>query len=444
MRIQLSEHFTYGKLLRFTFPSIVMMIFTSIYSVVDGVFVSNFAGKTPFAAINLIMPLLIIAGAPGFMVGTGGSAIVAKTMGQGKPELANRYFSLLVCAAAVGGAAVGWLGAAFARPIASALGAEGEMLECCVLYARIILAANPFFILQNVFQSFFVAAEKPKLGLYVTVGAGLTNILLDALLVGVFRWGVAGAAIATILSQAVGGLTPAAYFLRKNDSLLRLVRPRFDGRVLWKTCTNGSSELMTNISISLVNMLYNVQLIRFAGEDGVAAYGVIMYVNFIFIGVFVGYSIGSAPIVGYHFGAQNHDELKSLFSKSLVLLGGASLVLTVLAELLAGLLAGIFVSYDLALLEMTRRGFRIYSVAFLMMGFNIFASAFFTALNDGLVSAFLSFLRTLVFQIAAVLILPIFLELDGVWWSIAAAEGVALVVSGICFWKFSGKYHYLD
>lgn len=444
MRIQLSEHFTYGKLLRFTFPSIVMMIFTSIYSVVDGVFVSNFAGKTPFAAINLIMPLLIIAGAPGFMVGTGGSAIVAKTMGQGKPELANRYFSLLVCAAAVGGAAVGWLGAAFARPIASALGAEGEMLECCVLYARIILAANPFFILQNMFQSFFVVAEKPKLGLYVTVGAGLTNILLDALLVGVFRWGVAGAAIATILSQAVGGLTPAAYFLRKNDSLLRLVRPRFDGRVLWKTCTNGSSELMTNISISLVNMLYNVQLIRFAGEDGVAAYGVIMYVNFIFIGVFVGYSIGSAPIVGYHFGAQNHDELKSLFSKSLVLLGGASLVLTVLAELLAGLLAGIFVSYDLALLEMTRRGFRIYSVAFLMMGFNIFASAFFTALNDGLVSAFLSFLRTLVFQIAAVLILPIFLELDGVWWSIAAAEGVALVVSGICFWKFSGKYHYLD
>lgn len=443
MRIQLSEHFTYGKLLRFTFPSIVMMIFTSIYSVVDGVFVSNFAGKTPFAAINLIMPLLIIAGAPGFMVGAGGSAIVAKAMGQGKPELANRYFSLLVCAAAVGGAAVGWLGAAFARPIASALGAEGEMLECCVLYARIILAANPFFILQNVFQSFFVAAEKPKLGLYVTVGAGLTNILLDALLVGMFRWGVAGAAIATILSQAVGGLTPAAYFLRKNDSLLRLVRPRFDGRVLWKTCTNGSSELMTNVSISLVNMLYNFQLIRFAGEDGVAAYGVIMYVNFIFIGVFQGYAIGSAPIVGYHFGARNQDELKSLFSKSLVLLGWAAVVLTALAEGLAGLLAGIFVSYDPELMAMTCRGFRIYSTAFLMMGFNIFASAFFTALNDGLVSAFLSFLRTLVFQIAAVLILPVFLDLDGVWWSIAAAEGLALVVSGICFWKFREKYHYL-
>lgn len=443
MRIQLSEHFTYGKLLRFTFPSIIMMIFTSIYSVVDGIFVSNFAGKTPFAAINLIMPLLIVTGAPGFMVGTGGSAIVAKTMGQGKPELAKRYFSFLVCAAAVGGAAVGWLGAVFARPIASALGAKGEILEYCVVYARIILAANPFFILQNVFQSFFVTAEKPKLGLYITMGAGLTNIVLDALLVGVLHWGVAGAAIATILSQAVGGLTPIVYFLRKNDSLLRLIRPRFDGGVLWRTCTNGSSELMTNVSISLVNMLYNFQLIRFAGEDGVAAYGVIMYVNFIFIGVFQGYAIGSAPIVGYHFGARNQDELKSLFSKSLVLLAWAAVVLTALAEGLAGLLAGIFVSYDPELMAMTCRGFRIYSTAFLMMGFNIFASAFFTALNDGLVSAFLSFLRTLVFQIAAVLILPVFLDLDGVWWSIAAAEGLALVVSGICFWKFREKYHYL-
>ena len=283
MRIQLSEHFTYGKLLRFTFPSIIMMIFTSIYSVVDGIFVSNFAGKTPFAAINLIMPLLIVTGAPGFMVGTGGSAIVAKTMGQGKPELAKRYFSFLVCAAAVGGAAVGWLGAVFARPIASALGAKGEILEYCVVYARIILAANPFFILQNVFQSFFVTAEKPKLGLYITVGAGLTNIVLDALLVGVLHWGVAGAAIATILSQAVGGLTPIVYFLRKNDSLLRLIRPRFDGGVLWRTCTNGSSELMSNISGSIVAMLYNFQLLRLAGEDGVAAYGAIMYVNFIFL-----------------------------------------------------------------------------------------------------------------------------------------------------------------
>lgn len=442
MRIQLSEHFTYGKLLRFTFPSVVMMIFTSIYGVVDGVFVSNFAGKTPFAAVNLIMPLLIITGAPGFMVGTGGSAIVAKTMGQGKPELANRYFSFLVCAAAVGGTAVGVLGFAFARPIASLLGAEGEMLEYCVLYARIILAANPFFILQNVFQSFFVTAEKPKLGLYVTVGAGLTNIVLDALLVGVFRWGVAGAALATILSQAVGGLTPIVYFLRENSSLLHLVRPRFDGRILWKTCTNGSSELMSNISGSIVSMLYNFQLLRLAGEDGVAAYGAIMYVNFIFLAIFIGYAIGSAPVVSYHYGAEHSDELHSLLVKSAVLTEAVGVVMAVLALLAAGPLAKIFVGYDQALYELTVQGFHLYAISYLLCGLNIFGSSFFTALNNGLASAVISFLRTLVFQCAAVLILPIFLKVDGIWLAITVAEALALAVTAVLLAKYRKEYRY--
>ncbi|MDE6998591.1 MAG: polysaccharide biosynthesis C-terminal domain-containing protein [Oscillospiraceae bacterium] len=429
MRIQLSEHFTYAKLLRFTFPSIVMMIFTSIYSVVDGVFVSNFAGKTPFAAVNLIMPLLIITGAPGFMVGTGGSAIVAKTMGQGKAELANRYFSFLVCAAAVGGAAVGWLGFAFARPTAIALGADGEMLEYCVLYARIILAANPFFILQNVFQSFLIAAEKPKLGLCITVGAGLTNIVLDAVMVGVFRWGVAGAALATILSQAVGGLTPVVYFLRKNSSLLRLVRPRFDGRVLWKTCSNGSSELMSNISGSVVAMLYNFQLLRLAGEDGVAAYGAIMYVNFIFAAIFIGYAIGSAPVISFHYGAEHSGELHSLLGKSTVINAAAGVVMTGAALALAGPMSKIFVGYDQELYELTVRGFRLYAISFLLCGLNIFGSSFFTALNNGLASAAISFLRTLVFQCASVLILPIFLDVDGIWLAISVAEAAALAVT---------------
>lgn len=442
MRIQLSEHFTYRKLLRFTFPSIVMMIFTSIYGVVDGVFVSNFAGKTPFAAVNLIMPLLIITGAPGFMVGTGGSAIVAKTMGQGKPELANRYFSFLVCAAAVGGAAVGALGFAFARPIASILGAEGEMLEHCVLYARIILAANPFFILQNVFQSFFVTAEKPKLGLYVTVGAGLTNIVLDALLVGVFRWGVAGAALATILSQAVGGLTPIVYFLRENSSLLHLVRPRFDGRVLWKTCTNGSSELMSNISGSIVSMLYNFQLLRLAGEDGVAAYGAIMYVNFIFLAIFIGYAIGSAPVVSYHYGAEHSDELHSLLVKSIILTEVVGVAMAVLALLAAGPLAKIFVGYDQELYELTVQGFHLYAISYLLCGLNIFGSSFFTALNNGLASAVISFLRTLVFQCAAVLILPVFLEVNGIWLAITVAETLALMVTAVLLVKYRKIYRY--
>lgn len=442
MRIQLSEHFTYGKLLRFTFPSIIMMIFTSIYSVVDGIFVSNFAGKTPFAAINLIMPLLIVTGAPGFMVGTGGSAIVAKTMGQGKPELAKRYFSFLVCAAAVGGAAVGWLGAVFARPVASALGAKGEILEYCVVYARIILAANPFFILQNVFQSFFVTAEKPKLGLYITVGAGLTNIVLDALLVGVLHWGVAGAAIATILSQAVGGLTPIVYFLRENDSLLRLIRPRFDGGVLWRTCTNGSSELMSNISGSIVAMLYNFQLLRLAGEDGVAAYGAIMYVNFIFLAIFIGYAIGSAPVVSYHYGAGHSEELHSLLVKSAVLTEGVGMAMMVLAFLASGPLAKIFVGYDRDLYELTVQGFHLYAVSYLLCGCNIFGSSFFTALNNGLASALISFLRTMVFQCAAVLILPVFLEVDGIWLAVAVAETLTLLVTLALLARYRKIYRY--
>ncbi len=442
MRIQLSEHFTYSKLLRFTFPSVVMMIFTSIYSVVDGVFVSNFVGKTPFAAVNLIMPLLIILGALGFMIGTGGTAIVAKTLGEGKPELANQYFSLLVYTGLIGGTAVGVLGILFVRPVAAALGAEGQMLEDCVLYARIILAANPCFILQNIFQSFFVTAEKPKLGLYVTVGAGLTNIVLDALLVAVFLMGLAGAAAATALSQMVGGLVPILYFLRKNDSLLRLTKTKFYGKILLKTCANGSSELMSNISASVVTILYNLQLMRLAGEDGIAAYGAIMYVAFIFAAIFIGYAVGSAPVISFHYGAENTDELKSLLRKSVVLTAVSGAAMALLATLAAAPLSKIFVGYDQDLYQMTVHGFQLFSFSFLLSGFNIFGSSFFTALNNGLISALISFLRTLVFQCASVLILPVFLKLDGVWLSIVAAEAAAFAVTLACLAANRRTYQY--
>lgn len=440
MRIQLSEHFTYSKLLRFTFPSIVMMIFTSIYSLVDGLFVSNFVGKTAFAAVNLIYPVLMLLGSLGFMVGTGGSAIVAKTIGQGKPELANRHFSLLVCAAAGGGAVISVLGILLTRPVAAALGAEGAMLEDCVLYARIILLANPFFILQNVFQAFFVTAEKPKLGLHVAVGAGLTNIVLDALLVGVFPLGLVGAAAATALSETVGGLLPLLYFARKNDSLLRLTRPRFNGRVLVKTCTNGSSELMSSISSSVVNILYNFQLMRLAGEDGVAAYGAIMYVSFIFAAIFIGYSIGSAPVVSYHYGAENVGELHSLLHKSVALAGAAGVAMAALAAAVSAPLAKLFVGYDLELYQLTVRGFRLYAMSYLLCGFNIFGSSFFTALNNGLASAAISFLRTLVFQCSSVLILPVFLDVDGIWLAVSVAEAAALAVT-VCLLAVNRKVY---
>ncbi|MBE6672400.1 MAG: MATE family efflux transporter [Ruminococcaceae bacterium] len=429
MKIQLSEHFTYHKLLRFVFPSIVMMIFTSIYGVVDGLFVSNFAGKTPFAAINLIMPLLIILGALGFMVGAGGTAIVAKTLGEGDKEKANRYFSMLVYTVAIGGTVLALLGILLARPAAMMLGAEGKMLDYCVKYARIVLIALPFFMLQNVFQSFFIAAEKPNLGLYVTVAAGVTNIVLDALFVGLFRWGLEGAAAATAVSQFVGGVLPILYFARPNDSLLKLGKTEFYPAVLFKTVTNGSSELMSNISSSIVTVLYNHQLMEYAGEDGLAAYGAIMYVAFTFVAIFIGYAVGSAPIISFHFGAKNHAELKNLLKKSLVLLSVCGVCMMLLGFALSHPLAKLFVGYDKALMEMTKRGFIIYSLHFLICGINIYGSSLFTALNNGGISAAIAFLRTLVFQSASVMLLPLLFELDGVWFSVLVAEVLALVTT---------------
>ncbi len=441
-KIQLSDKFNYNKLLRFTFPSIIMMIFTSIYGVVDGFFVSNFVGKTPFAAVNFIMPFLMILGTVGFMFGTGGSALIAITMGAGDKERAQRLFSLFIYVSAICGTVIGLLGILVLRPVAAWLGADGEMLDNCVVYGRIILAVLPALILQYEFQSFFITAEKPKLGLAVTVAAGVANMALDALFVGVLRWGLVGAAAATAISQSVGGIVPLIYFGRPNSSLLRLTKTKFDGMALVKACTNGSSELMSNISMSVVGMLYNGQLMKYAGEDGVAAYGVLMYVNMIFLAAFIGYSVGVAPVTGYHYGAGNQEELKGLLKKSLVLIGVFSVGMVALAESLARPLALIFVGYDQELLAMTLRGFLVYSFSFLFAGVAIFGSSFFTALGNGLVSALISFLRTLVFQVAAVLIFPLIWGLDGIWFSIVAAEMVAALVTALFLVGKRRKYRY--
>ncbi len=442
MKIQLSEHFTYGKLVRFALPSVIMMIFTSIYGVVDGLFVSNFVGKEPFAAVNLIMPVLMILGTVGFMIGAGGSAIVAKTFGEGKPEKAREYFSMLIYVTLGIGIVLSALGIIFMRPAAAALGATGQMLEDCVIYGRINAGAVTAFMLQQTFQSFMITAEKPQIGLKITVCAGVTNMALDLLFIGFFRWGVAGAALATAASQLVGGGVPLIYFSRKNSSILRLTKAGFYPRILLKTCTNGSSELMTNISMSLVNMLYNFQLMRFAGEDGVAAYGVIMYAGFIFAAIFIGYSIGTAPIVGFNFGAANHAELQNLFKKSLFIIGVCGLAITSIAVTLAPPLAKVFVGYDRELCDLTSKGFTVYSLSFLICGFNIYGSSFFTALNNGLVSAVISFLRTFVFQIAAVLILPEMWGVDGVWVAVASAEIPALMVTVAFMLTMRKRYRY--
>lgn len=442
MNIQLSDHFNYKKLLRFTFPSIIMLVFTSIYGVVDGFFVSNFVGKTAFTAVNFIMPFLMILGAVGFMFGTGGGALIAKTLGEGNKEKARSLFSLFVYVSAICGVILAVLGVLLIRPIAGLLGADGQMLEDCVTYGRIILYALPAYILQFEFQCLFATAEKPQLGLYVTVAAGLTNMVLDALFVAVFHWGLQGAAAATALSQGVGGIVPVIYFSGKNSGALRLTKTHFDGKAILKACTNGSSELLSTISMSIVGMLYNVQLLKYAAEDGVAAYGVLMYVNMIFQAVFIGYSVGTAPVIGYNYGAGNHKELKGLLKKSIVIIGVTAASMFTASELLAKPLSLIFVGYDQGLLEMTLHAFRIYSFVFVFSGFAIFGSSFFTALNNGAVSAAISFIRTLVFQIAAVIILPLIWGLDGIWISTVLAEILAFFAALSFLIVQRNKYHY--
>ncbi len=442
MNIQLSEHFTVSKLLKFVAPSIIMMIFTSIYGVVDGFFVSNFVGKTQFAAVNLIMPFIMAVVTVGFMLGTGGSALVAKTLGEGDESKAKKYFSMIVYTALIGGAILSVISFFLVRPIAVLFGAEGELLEYSVLYAHILVFSLPMFMLQNVFQVFFVTAEKPHLGLYVIISAGVTNMILDFLFIAVFHFGLAGAAVATAIGETVGGLVPMIYFARPNSSRLKLVRTKPEWKALGQACFNGSSELMTNLSASVVNMLYNFQLMKFAGQDGIAAYGVIMYVNFIFIAIFIGFSIGSSPIIGYHYGAENNDELKSLLKKSLMIIATISLALTVFAELLSSPLAKIFVSYDENLFAMTRDGYRLYTLSYLICGFNIWGSAFFTALNNGFMSATISFLRILVFQIICLLLLPAIFDVNGIWISIVVAEFLAVSVTATLIIKNRKKYQY--
>ena len=441
-RIQLSDHFDYRRLLRFTFPSVIMLVFTSIYGVVDGFFVSNFAGKTPFAAVNFIMPLLLILGCVGFMFGTGGSALIAKTMGEGRKEKAQEIFSMIVYVSIVSGIVLALLGFVFLRPMGRLMGAQGQLLEDSIVYGRIILAALPFYVLQYEFQCLFATAQKPGLGLGVTVASGMTNIVLDGIFVAIFHWGLEGAAAATALSQFVGGVIPLLYFGRENSSLLQLVKCGFDGKALLRVCANGSSELISNISMSLVSMLYNIQLVKYAGENGIAAYGVLMYVSMIFQAVFLGYSVGAAPVIGYHYGAGNYEELKGLKKKSFLLIGVFSVLMFTAGETLARPLSWLFVGYAPELLEMTAHAFMIFSFSFLCSGFTIYGSSFFTALGDGFTSALISFLHVFSFQCTAVLLFPVIWKLDGIWVSIPAAEAMATAVTVLFLAGKKKRYHY--
>ena len=442
MKIQLSDHFTTGRLLRFALPSIVMMIFTSFYGVVDGIFVSNFTGSTAFASLNLVWPYIMILGGVGFILGVGGTALVSYQMGTGDRKLANRTFSLIVYTAIAVGLLLTLVGELTLAPVCRLMGASEAMLPHCLTYGRVMLLGIIPFTLQNMFQSFLVAAEKPRLGLWVTVAAGITNMVLDYLFMGPFHWGVVGAAWATMLSECVGGLIPLLYFCFPNSSLYRLGKTRWDGAALRQTCWNGLSEFVTNISMSLVNMLYNLQLMKYIGEDGVAAYGVIQYVAFFFVAIYIGYSMGTAPIVSFHYGAENYDELKNLFRKGMGFIAVAALTMITLSQTLANVVAGIFVGYDAELTALTAHAFRIYSLAFLMSGFNIYGSDFFTALNNGKVSAAISFIRTILLEMSAVMLLPLAFGVDGVWIALPIAEALALIVTVQFLIRKRHMYHY--
>lgn len=442
MNIQLSDRFNYKRLIRFTFPSVLMMVFTSIYGVVDGFFVSNYVGKTPFAAVNFIMPFLMVVGVLGFMFGTGGSALVAKTLGEGKIKKAQEIFSFLVYITIISGVIIAIISIIFLKPIAIFLGAGESLVNDCVLYGRIILAALPFLMLQYAFSSFVITAERPQLGLIMSIVAGVLNITGDFLFISVLDMGITGAALATALGQVVGGIIPVVYFCLNKSLTLSLGKFKWDKKALMKTCTNGSSEFMSNASMSVIGMLYNFQLMKYAGENGVAAYGTIMYVNFIFLAIFIGYSTGIAPVISYHFGAKNVDELKSLFKKSCIIISVCSLAMFVISECLSYPIGKMFVGYDRELFSMTVYAFIIYSVSFLFSGVVIFGSAFFTALNDGLTSALISFLRTMVFQIVAVLILPLIWELNGIWYSIVASEIMAAIATVVFLIIKRKKYMY--
>lgn len=442
MQIHLSDHFTFKRLLRFTFPAMVMMVFTSLYGVVDGLFVSNFAGKISLAAINFAFPVINILSTFGYMFGTGGSALVAKTMGEGKRDKANRLFSMFVYGTALLGVVFAVGGFIFLRPLLQLLGAEGKMLDEAVIYGNILLVSMPFWSLQALFQIFFVTAERPKLGLYVTVAAGVANIVFDALFVAAFKWGIAGAAAATAMSQIVGGGIPLIYFFRKNTSALALGKTEFDGKAAIKAVTNGSSEFVSGVSCSLVGILYNAQLMNYIGEDGVAAYGIMMYVGFVFVGIFLGYSNGSAPLVGYNYGAQNHAELKNLLKKGLTFCITTAVVMLALSELLSKPFALLFAGYDRELYNVTLHGFRIYAIHYLFAGVAIYAPSFFTALNNGLISALLSFMRTVVFQVSFVLLFPLIWDIDGIWISVVAAELLAATAGAIFIIAMKKKYKY--
>lgn len=443
MRIELSGHYSVRRLLVSAVPSIVMILVTSLYSIVDGVFVSNFAGTTPFAALNLMWPAMQVVTVLGLMVGTGGSALVSKTKGEGDDKKADAIFSTLVRFTLILGVIMGALFFILTPQIARWLGAEGELLRQSIIYARICISVAPVFMIQMAFNSFFMAAEKPQLGTALSIASGITNIIVDAVLIVWLKMGIAGAAIGTASGMAVGGLYPIFYFSSKrNSSSLHLVKNTAEFRHVLKACSNGLSEYVGNIALSVVSICYNVQLMKYLGENGVSVYGILMYLGFAFASLFIGYNIMATPVIGYNYGAGNRPELKSLLNKSMGIVLTTGILLAGIVTALARPLATIFVSYDPELLDLAVRAIRIYFISFTICGINMFTSAWFTGLNNGIVSAVAAFTRTLVFELGAVFVIPALFGIDAIWAAVNVAEVLALILSAALILAFRRRYGY--
>lgn len=418
------------------------MVFMSLYTMVDGVFVSRFAGTAALSAVNIVYPMVSVVVAVGVMLATGGSAIIAKRMGEGKPEQARQNFSYLILAGVLIAVGMAALALVFLKPLLHLLGARGALFELCYAYALPLVFFIPSGILQMLFQTLLVTAGRPMLGLTVTVLGGVANIVLDYLFIVPLQMGIAGAAIATGIGFSIPAVFGLLYFALRRSGPLCFVRPKGGGKMLLRCCANGSSEMVTNMSTAVTTFLFNLLMMRYAGEDGVASITIVLYTQYLMTAVYMGYATGTAPVFSFHHGSRNGEQLRRLFRISMGFIALCSVATFALALVFAKQVVVIFTPAGSPVFEMALYGFRLFSGSFLFAGVGIFASAMFTAFSDGKVSAAISFLRTFAFIVLALLLLPLAMGLDGVWLAVPLAEVLGFGVSLFFLYRKKKRYCY--
>lgn len=441
MTNSIAQKFNVFTLLKFAFPTMVMMVFMSLYTIVDGIFVSRLVGSNALSAVNIVYPVISLLIACGIMLSTGGSAIVARQMGEKREQEARENFSMLAVVSVLTGIVILVLGLMFLEPICRILGGTPVLLEDCKIYLGVLLGFGPLTMLQMLFQTFFVTAGKPGLGLGLTLTGGVVNMVLDYVFMGPMQMGVLGAALATGLGQAIMAVAGVVYFLKVKGNLY-FVKPVFRGNILLQSCGNGSSEMVSNLSTAVVTFLFNITMLKLAGEDGVAAITIVLYGQFLFTALYLGFSMGVAPVVSFNYGNQNHAQLKRIYKICIGFILGSSVFILGIALLFSEPIVGIFTGEENHTYELAVEGFFQFSFNYLFAGINIFASALFTSLSNGKISAIISFCRTFVFITVSIVLLPRVMGITGVWLSVPLAELVTLFIS-ITYLKGQKEvYHY--